>query len=241
MSITVVVINHSSYADFWVPCIEQLTLESEITCSQIDLQEIWEIDSNFNWDTQLKSITDDNKTRTLVLIAYGCGTILLKSWLKANQVLLATFKVHAILIDSPPISSWQNNNPLEKLVKMDRATYKDEVLKTLTTQSAEKDWIQSIPSKTNYLKSLLLEVYEKTKLLDDERPLVPLLEEWHEIYSASLPISSANILRQRRISLPNWQSLEILGPNMSIFPTSNLIPSIHRIIADILCRSKQQN
>ena len=58
MSITVVVINHSSYADYWAPCIEQLTLESEITCSQINLQELWEVNSNFNWDTQLQSITD---------------------------------------------------------------------------------------------------------------------------------------------------------------------------------------
>ena len=129
--------------------------------------------------------------------------------------------------------------PLEKLIKMDRSSYKNEVLKVLKEQSAASEWIQSIPSKTNYLKALLLEIYEKTKLLDDSKPLIPLLEEWHEVYSSSLPLSSAQLLKQRRVSLPNWQSFELLGPNLPVFPTPNLIPKIQGIIADILCRSRQ--
>jgi len=235
MSATLILLNHSSYKEYWTPCIDRIIQKNELSYSQINLEEIWETNSSFQWDTQLKLVTEKNQTETLILLAYGCGTVLLKSWLKANQPFINKFKAHAIFIDSPSLSEWQNNNPLEKFLKMDRATYTNEVLKTLTKQSAADDWVRSIPSKTNYLKSLLLEIHSKTQLLDDQKPLIPLTEEWYEINSTSLPITSAKLLKQERISLANWQSFELIAPIMPVFPTSYLTPYIQRIIANILC------
>tara|TARA_B100000674_G_scaffold497307_1_gene530554 strand:- start:2912 stop:3625 length:714 start_codon:yes stop_codon:yes gene_type:complete len=235
MPITLVPINHSSNPNYWDPCLKKISAENTIAYSQINLEELWETNSNFIWDTDLIELAQKKQTNKLVLIAYGCGALLLKFWLKNNQSFVAKTPVHAIFIDSPPISSWQNNNPLEKYIKMDRAAYSKEILEILETQSASKDWIQSIPLKTNYLKSLLLEVYSKTQLLDDSKPLVPLLEEWHEINSVALPMSSGTILKQRHLSLKNWISLYLVAPNLPLFPTSNLTPSLQRIIAKILC------
>ena len=238
MSVSLVALNHSSHFEYWASCINQIGLGSEINYSEINLLELWEVNSSFNWDEEIHSIIDEQKTETLIILAYGCGAFLLQKWLKNNQHFVSKLKVHAILIDSPPLSSWQNDNPLEDLIKMDRSTYKNKVLETLAEQSAPKEWIQSITSNTNYLKSLLIEIHQKTQTINDDEPLVPLLEEWHEIRSMSLPTSSANILKKQRKSLPTWHTIELLGPNLPLFPIPNLTPHIQRIITDILYRSK---
>tara|TARA_Y100000589_G_scaffold158590_1_gene150963 strand:+ start:2624 stop:3340 length:717 start_codon:yes stop_codon:yes gene_type:complete len=235
MSITLVAINHSSNPKYWDPCLKQISKESNISYSQINLEQIWETTSNFNWDNHLLEIVQKNKTNKLVLITFGCGTLLLKYWLKLNQAFVAKTRLHAIFIDSPPLGSWQNDNPLEKYIKMDRATYATEVTQILRSQSASEEWILSLPSKANYLKSLLLEVYGKTQLLDDNQPLVPLLEEWHELNSVSLPVSPGSTLKLRRVSLENWLSLGLIAPSLPLFPTANLTINLQRLLANILC------
>lgn len=239
MTLTLVTINHTIYADYWSECIHKIDSDDLISIHEINLNDFWSTNSHFDWDSELQNLIQSSPCHRLLIIASNFGAIFLKHWLKNNQDFLTDLPTYAIFIDSPPLEQWLTTNPLDKLVQMDRASYADHFLNLLKEQSAPQKWIDRVLSEVNYLKAEVMEVYRIFQSYQDHQLWIPRLETWHEIESVSTPVPVGLSRKVSRRNIPGWYLRDFFAPKLAAVPTTDLSIQIQHIIANNICDREQ--